>query len=291
MDKSVHFTFLIACLLAGSLLLVRCQKCKECVLPEIVFEPANPLVGDSVRCHIANSNSVLEWQGSDGTVSTDSLPVFVMRDTGHYVITATNGNCKQTAEFSVQPAVVIPTITPVYSISSREVVLGGQFVLEDNTPDATGRTWKVEGDELPSTTQKKTTFKFVKEGEKRIYLDVVTPINRGREVITVIVKPKIIMPPPTGGGGGGRKLQFERDDILTAELRSLVQKNRIKDFYNNLCDKESTPTKVSAPGAKIANFYDFKETVLIRDWKILEVMVKRASEDGCIQELYIKVSN
>lgn len=302
MDRSVHYTFAITCLLALVLLGMKMNAPKPCVEPGIVYSPEFPKLGDAVVFKSTGTDSSgVHWDFGDGTEGKDGIISSHSYDKpGKYTVMAkTAQGCMAAKVVTIPPnEPEARSVFPVIKISSTTVYVGDRVLIEDQTPGANTWNWSLGENEQESVSQR-VSIAYATPGKKEITLTVKGDgiIGTGSSVITVRPKPGVPAPPPVPVRPS---VSYKYDQVWSPKLKDAANSNNrenafrplVKLFCNNLTTHVKLNVAVLDPQSY--TFYDFK-TKLINDeqsnWVVDSVFIKWKIESGdrCMDDIYFMI--
>ncbi len=309
MDRSVHLTFGITCLLAVLLLGLKMNAPVPCVEPGIVFAPEMSRIGESVIFKVTGTDSAaVQWDFGDGSASIKGTIVsHVYSKSGKFtVLVKTNQGCVAGRVVSVRDKEPeLKPVFPVIKLSSTTVTVGEMIHVDDLTPGAKSWHWELGEGEQQSNERGVSVF-YSTPGKKEINLSVRGDGIYGSATAIVTVKPKgeipvkdkVILTPKSNICDGTYVYDKTICERLKAAANSSNRDAAFRPLVQMMCNQNSTHVKlnVSVFDCKTYNFYDFRSKLSNDEqsnWVVDSVRIRWKSNDGdrCIEDLYFMISS
>lgn len=303
MDRSVHFTFAITCLLALVLLGMKMNAPKPCVEPGIVYSPEFPKLGDAVVFKSTGTDSSgVHWDFGDGTEGKDGIISSHSYDKpGKYTVMAkTAQGCMAAKVVTIPPKEPeARSVFPVIKISSTTVYVGDRVLIEDQTPGSNSWHWSLGENDQESVSQR-VSIAYATPGKKEIALTVKGDgiFGSGSSVITVRPKPGFPAPAPAPARPSVR---YKYDRVMSERFKAAANSpNRdaaFRSLVQMLCDLNNTHVKLNVSVFEPENytFYNFRLKLSNdeqNNWAVDSVLVKfREGDDRCIEDIYFMISS
>ena len=307
MDKSVHVTFAITCLLAIVLLGLKMNAPVPCVEPGIVFTSEFPKIGESVifKATGTDSSGVL-WDFGDSSETTKGIvATHSYTKSGKFTVMAkTATGCLAARVVSISPKEPeTKSVFPIVKLSSTTVFVGDRVLIEDQTPGANSWSWDL-GENGQVSVERRVSMAYLTPGKKEISLAIKGDGISGTSssIINVRERPEPGKKPVPYTPPAPSALSYKYHPIYSPKFKAAANsRNRdaaLRPLVQMLCNQNGTHVKlnVGVLDEKSYNFYDFR-TKLSNDeqsnWVVDSVLMRWSKSDGdnCIEDIYFIISS
>lgn len=303
MDRSVHLTFTITCLLALGLLGLKMNAPQPCVEPGIVFTPEIPKLDEAVVFKSTGTDSLgVTWDFGDGSASvTGIISAHRFEKPGKYTVMAkTSQGCLAARVISIVPkAPELKSVFPVLKVSATTVFVGDRILIEDQTPGANSWFWDL-GENEQQSSERRVSIAYSTPGKKEINLAIKGEGIHGSASAVVTVRPRPGVPLPAAPASRP-SVAYKYDRVYSEKFKAAANSSNrdaaFRSLVQMLCNQNGTHVKlnVAVLDAASYNFYDFR-TKLSNDeesnWVVDSVAMRwRDGDDRCIEDIYFMISS
>ncbi|AKB30971.1 cell surface protein [Methanosarcina siciliae HI350] len=186
------------------------------------------------------SPTAWRWDLGDGNTSTEQNPVHTYTSAGNYTVTltASNADGESSKEGTVtvlqNPELVLPAADFSANVTSGYYPLTVLFT--DNSQNATGRSWDVNGDGIEDSNESSFVYTYSSRGTYEAKLTATNENGTDTKTMEIDVKKKSSGGSSSGGGGGGGGSPEPARNVETKELAQvfIINGNAVKfDFTKN----------------------------------------------------------
>ncbi|AKB27006.1 cell surface protein [Methanosarcina siciliae T4/M] len=186
------------------------------------------------------SPTAWSWDLGDGNTSTEQNPVHTYTSAGNYTVTltASNADGESSKEGTVtvlqNPELVLPAADFSANVTSGYYPLTVLFT--DNSQNATGRSWDVNGDGIEDSNESSFVYTYSSRGTYEAKLTATNENGTDTKTMEIDVKKKSSGGSSSGGGGGGGGSPEPARNVETKELAQvfIINGNAVKfDFTKN----------------------------------------------------------